>query len=262
MNTLLISQIAERTGFSTSTLRYYEDIGLLPEPARNASGYRVYGGDHLEALQFIDRGKRLGLELDEIADILRLWRTGDCGSTREQVESLLHAKLAQVHRELEELAVFQTQLTDAYQRVTSRPAPEVCGPDCGCPPSLGADEPVRRSLPVHDGGASCTLDEGQAHERQSAWHQLAADALKSRERTDDGTVVLRFDGDEETEARVRELAALEQRCCSFFDLPVTRDGDEVVLRATAPDTHSDYLELLLDTAPPTSRGTRRPSPRA
>ncbi len=147
---LLISQVGERTGFSASTLRYYEDIGLLPAPARNSSGYRLYGEDHLEALRFIDRGKRLGLQLDEIADILALWRTGDCGSTREQVETLLHARLLQVHRDLEELAVFQAQLTDAYQRVTSQPAPDVCGRDCGCPPSLESHGPTGRSLPVHD----------------------------------------------------------------------------------------------------------------
>lgn len=136
MDTLLISQVAERTGFPASTLRYYEDIGLLPEPGRNASGYRVYDHEHLEALQFIDRGKRLGLELDDIADVLSLWRTGDCGTTRDEVEELLRGKLAQVHRELVELEAFQQQLSDAYQRVTSLPVPDVCGPDCGCPPCI------------------------------------------------------------------------------------------------------------------------------
>lgn len=250
MDTLLISQVAERTGFSPSTLRYYEDIGLLPQPRRNDSGYRVYGDDHLDALRFIDRGKRLGLELDEIRDILALWRTGDCGSTREQVETLLHAKLTQVHRELAELQAFQRQLSDAYQRVTSQPVPEVCGPDCGCPPSIEqADAFARRELPVHDGGASCTLDEEEARQRQAAWHQLAADALTSHDRADDGTVILRFDGDDRTESRVRELAELEQGCCSFFEMTVTRDNDEIVLHATAPDTHRDYLSLLLDTTP-------------
>ena len=155
MDTLLISQVAERTGFPASTLRYYEDIGLLPEPHRNASGYRVYDTEHVEALRFIDRGKRLGLELDEIGDVLALWRTGDCGSTREQVEALLHAKLAEVHRELAELQAFEQQLSDAYECTTSQPVPEVCGPDCGCPPSVGrAEAPGGRELPVHDGGAT------------------------------------------------------------------------------------------------------------
>lgn len=249
MDTLLISQVAERTGFSASTLRYYEDIGLLPEPRRNDAGYRVYDNDHLDALRFIDRGKRLGLELDEIADVLALWRTGDCGSTRDQVQTLLHAKLTQVHRELEELAAFQTQLTDAYRRVTSQPAPELCGPDCGCPPSIDARTSFPESLPVHDSGASCTLDDEQAQQRLAAWHQLTAHALRSRDRADDGVVIVRFDGDDQTETRVRELAELEQGCCSFFDMTVTRDGDEVVLKASAPDTHRDYLELLLATAP-------------
>ena len=248
MDTLLISQVAERTGFSTSTLRYYEDIGLLPPPRRNDSGYRIYGDDHLDALRFIDRGKRLGLELDEIRDILALWRTGDCGTTRDQVETLLHAKLAQVHRELAEMQAFQQQLSDAYQRVTSQPAPEVCGPDCGCPPSLEDRGTFRDSLPVHDGGASCTLDEEGVRERQAAWQQLAGQALRGPARADDGTVILRFDGDDGTEARVRELAELEQRCCSFLDMTVTRDHDQIVLRATAPQTHRDYLDLLLDTA--------------
>jgi MerR family copper efflux transcriptional regulator len=248
MDTLLISQVADRTGFSPSTLRYYEDIGLLPEPDRNSSGYRVYSPDDLETLRFIDRGKRLGLELDEIADILQLWRTGDCGPTRDQVEALLHAKLAQVHRDLAELQAFQQQLADAYQRVTSMPVPDVCGPECGCPPRLESPAP-HHQLPVHDGGASCTLDSDQARERQAAWHQLATDALVSRDRPDDGSVVLRFAGDEATESRVRELAELEQGCCSFFDMTVTRDHDHIVLHATAPDSHRDYLDLLLDTSP-------------
>lgn len=247
MDTMLISEVSERTGFPGSTLRYYEDIGLLPQPARNASGYRIYGEDHLQALRFIDRGKRLGLELYEIGDVLALWRTGDCGSTRGQVETLLGAKLAQVHRELSELAAFQEQLSDAYQSVTSLPIPEVCGPDCGCPPSIdhaGADD--REGLPVHDGGASCALDGDQAQQRQAARHGLVAEALTARERTADGSMVLRFVADDTTEARVREPADLEQRCCSFFAMTVTRDDDQVVLRATAPDSHADHLELLLD----------------
>lgn len=250
MDTLLISQVAERTGFSPSTLRYYEDIGLLPEPDRNRSGYRVYGPDDLEALRFIDRGKRLGLELDEIADILQLWRTGDCGPTRNQVEALLHAKLVQVHRDLEELQAFQQQLADAYQRVTSLPVPDVCGPECGCPPRLEHHDPRRDQLPVHDGGAACTLDNDQAREREAAWHQLARGALVSRDRLDDGSVVLRFDGDHAVESRVRELADLEQGCCSFFDMTVTREHDQIVLHATTPASHRDYLDLLLDTNPP------------
>lgn len=244
MDTMLISQIAEETGFAATTLRYYEDIGLLPAPDRNSAGYRVYGPEHVEALRFIERGKRLGLELDEIGDVLALWRTGDCGRTREQVEELLRSKLAEVHRDLAELQAFQTQLTDAYQRITSRPAPEACGPGCGCPPSLQPTEHARPTLPVHDPGASCTLDRHDADQRLRAWQELAADALQVRERPATGTLILRFDGNPATEARVRELAAAEEGCCAFFELAVTRDGDQIVLTATAPDTHLDYLDLL------------------
>ncbi len=65
-----IGELSERTGVPSKTIRYYEAIGLLPEPQRADNGYRVYGPDDVERLQFIRRARALDFALDEIAEIL------------------------------------------------------------------------------------------------------------------------------------------------------------------------------------------------
>ena len=70
MDGCTISEAAERTGFSPSALRFYEQHGLV-RPARTASGYRSYGDADLERLGFIGRAKGFGLSLDEITELYR-----------------------------------------------------------------------------------------------------------------------------------------------------------------------------------------------
>jgi DNA-binding transcriptional MerR regulator len=64
-----IKDVVARSGFSAPTLRYYEEIGLLPESARTRAGYRLYDDHTLNRLAFIARAKQLGCSLDEIADL-------------------------------------------------------------------------------------------------------------------------------------------------------------------------------------------------
>ena len=66
-----IGQLADETGVTTKTIRYYEEIGLLPAPARRPSGYRSYAGADVDRLDFVAKAKALGLSLEEIGDILR-----------------------------------------------------------------------------------------------------------------------------------------------------------------------------------------------
>jgi DNA-binding transcriptional MerR regulator len=79
MDAMWISQLAERTGVSASTLRFYEKEGLLAA-GRTSAGYRVYGQDAVERLAFIKTAKHLGLPLEEIADLLAAWEAGTCAS--------------------------------------------------------------------------------------------------------------------------------------------------------------------------------------
>lgn len=132
-----ISEVADRTGFPPSTLRYYEDVGLLPEPARTEAGYRVYDEEDVDLLLFVGRAKRLGLSLEEITHLAEA-RRDDCGTTRGRLVELLDAKLRQVHEEVVELTRFSQQLEEVYERVSGQPPSSGrCGPDCGCSPEIG-----------------------------------------------------------------------------------------------------------------------------
>ena len=72
-----LGDLSAQTDCKTETIRYYEKIGLLPEPARSASGYRDYGDDHLKRLSFIRRCRELGFKIDEIRGLLELVDDGD-----------------------------------------------------------------------------------------------------------------------------------------------------------------------------------------
>jgi len=67
---LTISTIAKEIGISVETIRYYERIGLISQPEKPDSGYRIYHGEILEKLHFIKRAKKLGFSLNEISDII------------------------------------------------------------------------------------------------------------------------------------------------------------------------------------------------
>ncbi len=69
---LSIGDLAKATGIKVVTIRYYEKIGLLPEPARTAGNYRAYRPESLHRLRFIRRCRELGFRLDQIRELLRL----------------------------------------------------------------------------------------------------------------------------------------------------------------------------------------------
>ncbi len=76
-----IAEVAERSGFSSATLRYYEDIGLLPTLTRTDAGYRTYDDRDLERLTFVARAKQLGCSLEETTHLLSAW-DADCGEVQ------------------------------------------------------------------------------------------------------------------------------------------------------------------------------------
>lgn len=104
-----------------------EGIGVLPEPARTPSGYRVYDDADLDRLVFIRTAQRLGITLDEIKEILALRDQGrqPCGYVR----AVLHRERAHIDQRIAELQTVRSELA-ALDRLTDQPLEEtgvVCG---------------------------------------------------------------------------------------------------------------------------------------
>ncbi|HEX2783708.1 MAG TPA: MerR family transcriptional regulator, partial [Ilumatobacteraceae bacterium] len=98
-----IKDIADRSGFTAATLRYYEGIGLLPESNRTPAGYRLYDDRTLDRLAFIARAKQLGCSLDEIAELTIAWDGGQCGPIQDRLREVVTDKLASARQQIVEL---------------------------------------------------------------------------------------------------------------------------------------------------------------
>lgn len=96
---MTIGELATSAGVGVETVRYYEREGILPEPARAASGYRQYTDDDVWRLEFIRRGKALGFTLREISELLGM---GEARSV-DEVRRLTEHRLARVEDDLNEL---------------------------------------------------------------------------------------------------------------------------------------------------------------
>lgn len=105
----LIGEVARELGLNPRTIRYYEEIGLLPEPSRSEAGYRLYGAADRERLCFIIQAKAVGLSLDEIGEIVALRTHGE--QPCELVLALVDRKLRAVDEQLRALTQFRRELT-------------------------------------------------------------------------------------------------------------------------------------------------------
>jgi MerR family copper efflux transcriptional regulator len=105
---LLIGDVARRAGVSAPTIRYYEEIGVLVAPARSSTGYRRYAARAVEEVRFVKKAQALGFSLEEVAEILRLSRSGKAPCAR--VLSLARQHLAAVEERIRQLQHFREQL--------------------------------------------------------------------------------------------------------------------------------------------------------
>jgi len=69
-----IGNVSEKTGITAKTIRYYEEIGLIPPPLRAENGYRHYQDKDVETLRFVQRARRLGFSVKDVANLLTLWQ--------------------------------------------------------------------------------------------------------------------------------------------------------------------------------------------
>lgn len=141
MSQLTVSKLAERVGSTPSALRYYERIGLLPEPPRSEGGYRLYDDAAEERVKFIKRAQRFGLRLEEISELLAIRERGQCpcGHTRE----LLAGRLNEIDQEMAGL----TRLRGDIERMVQDLPPAEESSGWGCEGELVS---LSRRDPHHD----------------------------------------------------------------------------------------------------------------
>ena len=119
-----IGTIAKRAGVAVDTIRYYERSGLLPEPARRASGYRSYDEAALVQLRFIRRAKDLGFSLEEIRDLLSLSRDRQDGV--RAVKRRAQQRLATMDARIADLQRVRAGLAALIDACPGRGRPERC----------------------------------------------------------------------------------------------------------------------------------------
>jgi Cu(I)-responsive transcriptional regulator len=105
---LSIGQAAKATGIKVVTIRYYEQIGLLPAPPRTGDNYRRYNADQLRQLRFIRRCRDLGFTLNQVHEMLRLssQKTRDCS----KVDRITVRHLADVEQKISDLTRLAKEL--------------------------------------------------------------------------------------------------------------------------------------------------------
>ena len=105
---LTIGNLAKKTGAKVQTIRYYEQIGLMPEPGRTEGGQRRYTDTELDRLSFIRHSRQLGFSLDAIRELLDLGDHPD--RPCQEADSIARRQLKQVERRMARLKALRTEL--------------------------------------------------------------------------------------------------------------------------------------------------------
>lgn len=105
---LTIGSLARKTGTKVQTIRYYEQIGLMPEPGRTEGGQRRYGNPELDRLAFIRHARQLGFSLEAIRELLDL--SDHPNRPCHEADAIARRQLKQVEQRLTRLEALRTEL--------------------------------------------------------------------------------------------------------------------------------------------------------
>ncbi|MDL2335738.1 MAG: MerR family transcriptional regulator [Chloroflexota bacterium] len=239
---LSITDISRVAGVPTSTLRYYDRLGLLSSAGRADNGYRQYDERALDRLRFIARAKELGCSLDEIASLLTAFDQ-NCGDVQGTLRELVGRKIAIAQRRVAELVALTEQLQGARHALSTASASGPCGPGCACvgeaPRSSRSLDVIR--LPASEAPIACTLGHQEMGDRIAEWQAVFAGVEETT--PIDGGVRLKLGGDVDF-AEITRLARAESQCCTFFAFAITVDGRGTALEVRAPDVAAELLKSV------------------
>ena len=110
---LTIGSLGKKTGTKVQTVRYYEQIGLMPEPGRTEGGQRRYGEAEVDRLSFIRHARQLGFSLEAIRELLDLSDNPD--RSCHEADSIARRQLKQVELRMDRLKALRTELKRMIQ---------------------------------------------------------------------------------------------------------------------------------------------------
>jgi len=135
---LTVGQLAHATGVPTKTIRYYEQVGVLPAPRRSEAGYRHYSRHDVHRLLLIRRARALGLSLAKLKALTAELDSGECLTTmRPRLHALVTEQLRAVQQQIADFHILERQLLQVLQRLQTGAAVSQAD-GCQC---LGSDIP-------------------------------------------------------------------------------------------------------------------------
>lgn len=117
-----IGRAAELSGVPSKTIRYYESVGLLPPTGRAANGYRDFSDQDVAILRFISRGRGLGFSVEQVSELLSLYRDRD--RTCSDVRRIAISRIADIDRKMRELGSIREVLDVLAQQCAGDQRPD------------------------------------------------------------------------------------------------------------------------------------------
>jgi len=128
---MTVGRLAAITGVAAKTIRYYEQVGVLPAPRRTPAGYRQYDERDAERLRFVRRARALGLSLRHVKTLTACMNGGPPATMRPRVRALVRGQLSAVQERIREFELLRRELQQVLQRLRSG-ARRAQGARCRC----------------------------------------------------------------------------------------------------------------------------------
>lgn len=119
-----ISELAQKSETNIQTIRYYEGLGLIKEPKRTSSGYRLYTNDYIEQIRFIKNAKEVDLTLSEIKKLTKLQRSSKAKG--KDVKAVLETHIEEIDRKMESLKNLKKHLKNLTDSCSGEMSTEEC----------------------------------------------------------------------------------------------------------------------------------------
>lgn len=119
---MLIGESSLRTGVNIETIRYYERIGIMPNPTRNVSGHRLYDEEQMKHLVFVKRSRELGFSLEHIRELITLVDVG--AFTCAEVHTIATSHLKNVRQKMVDLRRMERLLKSMADECSRGDVPE------------------------------------------------------------------------------------------------------------------------------------------